>query len=123
MNESELIGLLQDAVNENVAEFLVQQPTGEVVSVDWMEGLCRRVVPPLAEAAFEAWTDVLTAVAKDLGLRCPKCGKARKGKTRPGKAMKVLLLGLQLQVPKLYLRALRCQGGEHHAAADRAAQR
>lgn len=108
MNESELIVLLRDAVKENIAQFLVQQPTDEVVSVDWMEGLCRRVLPQLAEAAFEAWTDVLTAVAKELGLRCPKCGKARKCKTRPGKAMKILLLGLQVQVPKLYLECGNC---------------
>lgn len=108
MNESELIVLLRDAVKENVAQCLVQQPTGEVVSVDWMEGLCRRVLPQLAEAAFEAWTDVLTAVAKELGLRCPKCGKARKCKIRPGKAMKILLLGLQVQVPKLYLECGHC---------------
>jgi hypothetical protein len=92
----------------DVAKFLVQQPTGEVVSMDWMEGLCRRVLPPLAKAAFEAWTDVLTAVAKELGMSCPKCGKARKCKTRPGQAMKIPLLGLEVQQPKLYLECGHC---------------
>jgi len=37
MNESELNAALRGDVKENVEAFIVQQPTGEVVSVDWME--------------------------------------------------------------------------------------
>lgn len=108
MNESELIAALRDAVKENVEAFLVHQPTGEVVSLDWMQGLCCRVLPPLAESLFETWTEELTDMAKEVGLTCPNCGKARKCKTRPGHAMKVKMLQMDIQVPKLYLECGHC---------------
>lgn len=108
MNESELIAALRGAVKENVEAFLVHQPTGEVVSLDWIQGLCRRVLPPLAESLFEAWTEELTDMAKEVGLTCPNCSKPRKCKTRPGHAMKVKMLQMDIKVPKLYLECGHC---------------
>jgi len=108
MNESELIAALRGAVKENVEAFVAHQPTGEVVSADWMQGLCRRVLPTLAESLLDGWTEVLTDMARAVGLTCPKCGKARKCKTRPGQAMKIKMLESEVQVPKLYLECGHC---------------
>ena len=108
MNESELIAVLRGAVKENVEAFLAHQLPGEVACKDWVQGLCRRVLPPLAESLFEAWTEVLTDMAREVGLTCPQCGKARKCKTRPGQGMKIRLLELDVRVPKLYLECGHC---------------
>ena len=108
MNETDLIVLLQDAVKENVRAFVAGQPADRVLCKDWAQGLCRRVLPLVAESLFEAWTEVLTDRAKEVGLTCPKCGKARKCKTRPGQPMKVRMLGLVVVVPKLYLECGHC---------------
>ena len=94
MHESELIAALQGCVKENVEQFIVHQPTGEVVCKDWVQGLCRRMLPLLAESLFEAWTAVLADMAKQVGLTCPNCGKPRKCKTRPGQGMKIKMLEL-----------------------------
>jgi hypothetical protein len=108
MNEVELSIRLRDAVNEHVQEYLGQQPMRQVLSVDWMEALARTLLTSLGLAMFDAWKAVLEQVARQLGLGCPGCGKQRKCKTRASQPMEVNLLGLSIEVPKLYLECGHC---------------
>jgi hypothetical protein len=108
MTETELITDLQAFVKERIESDLRQQLLSEVVSVDWMEAYAQRVVKALAGAVFEAWKVVLEVLAKELALPCPGCGRPRKCKHRPGQEMKVSLLGLEVEVPKLYLECGHC---------------
>lgn len=108
MNEDELIAKLRACVKTDVHGCLRSAELEEISSVDAMEARARRLATALAEAFFEAWTAVLQTVAKDLGLRCPGCARARKCKRRLDQMMKVRLLGMDIAVPKLYLQCERC---------------
>ena len=62
-----------------------------------------------SRAVFAAWNAMLVAVAKELGLDCPCCGRRRKCKTRPKDPLRITVLGMDIEVPKLYLECGRCQ--------------
>ena len=108
MNEEQLTARLRQIVKEEVRTFLHQSELTELASSDWMEQRARNIAEALAEEMFEAWTDVLETAAKNLGLSCPGCGRARKCKRRLNEVMKVRLLGIDVPVPKLYLECGHC---------------
>jgi hypothetical protein len=109
MNESELITQLRNAIEEHLQEYLHQQSMRQLLSVDQMEALTRTRLLTLALAMFDVWKVVLEQAARQLGLSCPGCGKRRKCKTRASKPMAVKLLGLSIEVPKLYLECGHCE--------------
>jgi len=103
MNESELIAALVAVVKSRVASQLASRPLAERVSVDRAEALARTVARAAAEAVLQAWTHDVEQLALEVGLACAACGKRRKCKRRAGEPMHVHLLGLTVELPKLYL--------------------
>ena len=108
MNEQDLIAKLCERVKHDVQTWLGGADLDEVSSVDAMEARARRLVTALSRAFFDAWTAVLEAVAKDLALSCPGCGRPRKCKRRLDQPMQIRLRGIDIAVPKLYLQCERC---------------
>ncbi len=108
MNERDLSVTLQDAVKQKLDQFLRQQPTGDAVSLDWMERLATHLLQELAHACFAAWVSYLERMIRTVALPCPVCGHARKMKSRPRHPMQINVLGLQISVPKLYLECGHC---------------
>lgn len=107
--ETESIARVVDAVKDHVRHHLRCLPVHEAVSLDAVEGVARDIARRTSEAVFEAWTVVLEEVALATAGTCPGCSRARKVKRRPDAAMEVFVLGLKVQVPKLYL---ECDCGE-----------
>lgn len=107
---------MQDAVLARVIpilreEFLLRlraEPTAHVFCVDWVEAIVREVGHALAEGMLEAWTAGLEVLALELGALCPACGRPRKCKRRPKHPMTIKLLGLSIDIPKLYLECGHC---------------
>lgn len=108
MNEIELITKLEAVVGAEVEAHLRTRTLAEVASVDSAQALVLSLVEALAGAAFRGWNETLASMARELASVCPGCGRRRKCKKRPGQEMKVLVLGLELLVPKLYLECDRC---------------
>ena len=109
MNEEQLTAKLRQIVNEEFQAFLSHANVAELASADWMEELARHIGRALSEAIYEAWTTMLEAAAKALGLCCPGCGRPRKCKRRSNEPMKVRLLGIDVTVAKLYLECGHCE--------------
>lgn len=107
---------MQDAVLARVVpilreEFLLQlraEPTAHVFCVDWVEAIVRKIGHALAKDMLEAWTVGLEVLGLELGGLCPGCGRTRKCKRRPKHPMTIKLLGLSIDVPKLYLECGHC---------------
>jgi len=108
MERTELIAHLQAHVRAEVDTYLSQRPLVEVASLDEMESLSRALFAGLVVVFFEVWSVVLERVAKDLALTCPCCGGRRKCKRRRGALMKLKILGLEINLPKLYLECAHC---------------
>lgn len=108
MSGTDLITKLQAVVEAEVEAHLRGRPLAEVASVDSAQALVRSLAEALARAAFTGWNKALEAMAKQLALVCPGCGRPRKCKSRPGQEMKVDVLGFELLVPKLYMECERC---------------
>mgnify|MGYP001765981241 CR=1 FL=1 len=109
MTEPELITDLQGFVKASVEDHLASWPLADLASLDVTELLARRVLRPLAEACFEAWKAVLERAALELARMCPGCGRPRKCKWRSEDLMHVQVLGLDFDVPKLYLECSHCE--------------
>lgn len=93
-------------------EFLLRlsaESTAHVFCVDWVEATLREVCHALAEGMLEAWTTGLEFLALGLGSLCPSCGRPRKCKRRPKHPMTIQLLGLSVDIPKLYLECGHCE--------------
>ncbi len=103
MNESELIASLGALVKPRIAEHLEAQPLPARVSVDQVEALARAVCQAVAQTVLQAWNADVERLALKIAVICPDCGKRRKCKRRAGEPMRVQLLGLAVEVPKLYL--------------------
>lgn len=108
MNEEQLAAKLRQIVKEEFRTFLCHTEMSELASANWMEERARNIGRALAEEIFEAWTSVLEAAARNLGLLCPECGRPRKCKRRLNEPMEVRLLGIDVSVPKLYLECGHC---------------
>lgn len=83
--------------------YLVAQPLCEVASLTEVQALGIAAAEAAGRAVFSAWSAVLVAIAKELGLDCPCCGRRRKCKTRPKDPLRITVLGMEIELPKLYL--------------------
>jgi hypothetical protein len=108
VNEGQLTAKLRQIVKDEVQAFLRHANVAELASANWMEELARHIGRALTEATYEAWTTVLETAARDLGLLCPGCGRPRKCKRRSSNPMVVRLLGIEVNVAKLYLECGHC---------------
>jgi hypothetical protein len=116
MNESELIAAVAAEVKLRVKAHLEGQPLAVQVSVDAAEALGRTVGRAVVEAVLEAWSSVVEQVALRVGRVCPRCQARRKCKRRRGQPMQVHVLGLTVEVAKLYL---ECDCGAPGASITR----
>lgn len=103
-----LIAHLTAVVKDEFEELYRQSPVVQLTSIDWAEGVIRPTMRALAHAAIQAWGDALEQLALDMGATCPSCGKTRKCKRRPGQSMRISLLGMSFELPKLYLECGHC---------------
>ena len=108
MTRRELVTKLPGAVKRNVGAHLGELPLVDVVSLDVVESLARTVVSELAAALLEEWNVVLERLARELACPCPCCGRRRKCKRRLSDPMRIRLLGIEIDVPKLYLACGHC---------------
>lgn len=109
MTAPQLANEIQNFVNEQAQAYLAGQPLAELASLTEVQALGSAVAKAAGLAVFTAWTSVLVAVAKKLGLHCPGCGHRRKCKTRPKDPLRVTVLGMDIEVPKLYLECGHCK--------------
>jgi hypothetical protein len=110
MTEQQLITDLQTVVKNQLEAHLRTQSIPTLASIDATEALARRLLEALADAIFATWNAVLLQLVKRCCLRCPRCGRRRKCKTRSKAPMRIQMLGLELTVPNLYLECPHCPG-------------
>jgi hypothetical protein len=94
-----------------LTELLRRWPLEAIACLDQAEATGRQLVHALLEAFFAAWTVVLEEAALRMARCCPGCAQPRKCKRRPDAPLEVLVLGLRLQLPKLYLYCETCRTG------------
>ena len=75
----------------------------EVASLDAMESLVRALLGGIAQALYDVWEQVVQQRGIELGGTCPSCAGRRKVKRRAKAPMQVRVLGLTVEVSKLYL--------------------
>ena len=107
-NEAELFTKIETHVKEDISAHLFEKSWAELSSLDLMESLIRRVAVELVVSFYAVWNSVLEAAALQLAKSCPRCGRFRKCKRRPKEPMHIKVLGLAIQVPKLYLECGHC---------------
>jgi hypothetical protein len=108
MTGEELLAKLCEDTKDLLSLHLRQLPGATIASVDWMEGLVRQWLAGLGRAMYASWTTIIAALAREVGGCCPKCGAERRCKQRAGAPMRVVLLGFEVTVPKLYLECGHC---------------
>lgn len=109
MISTPLLEEIQTHVTEKTQAFLAEKPLHELASLTQTQALGLAMAEAASRAVFNAWSRVLVAVAKELGLRCPSCGRRRKCKTRPKDPLRITVLGMELELPKLYLECGHCK--------------
>jgi len=109
MTGPQLVDEIQDFVTEKTQGCLAELPLCEMASLTEIQALGILAAEAASRAVFAAWNAMLSAVAKDLGLGCPCCGRRRKCKTRPKDPLRITVLGMDLELPKLYLECGHCQ--------------
>jgi hypothetical protein len=95
-------------VEEKVGEYLATEPVLSVVSLTFIEQLCRTLLRAVANAVLSAWKQRVAQIGMQLALSCPGCSRRRSCKWRLQSQMRIRLLGLDLQLPKLYLECHHC---------------
>jgi hypothetical protein len=108
MTTAELITSIEKNVEDFALTFLRAQPLAVIASVDNMEAFSRQVAEATARRWLEAWKQALQEAALRMARSCPRCGHDRACKSRPGQPMHLALLGLELELPKLYLECRHC---------------
>ncbi len=108
MNETALVTKLESLLQTDVETHLNHRPLIDVADMDLIESIAVKMLGALAVAFFAAWNAVLELRAKQVALICPNCGHARKCKRRPGKLMKLRVLGIEVEIPKLYMECGHC---------------
>jgi DNA-directed RNA polymerase subunit RPC12/RpoP len=108
MTGPQLADDIQDIVTEMTKASLAELPLCEMASLTEVQALGVHVAEAAGRAVFAAWSEVLVAVAKQMGLSCPACGHRRKCKTRPKDPLRICVLGTELKLPKLYLECGHC---------------
>jgi post-segregation antitoxin (ccd killing protein) len=108
MIDDKLITHLQGVVKDKIDQHLASWPLAHLASLDLVEALVRSVAVPLAMACFDSWMATLERATLELARPCPSCGRPRKCKWRSEALMQVQVLGLDLEVPKLYLECGHC---------------
>lgn len=108
MSGSQLADEIQHVVIEKAPAFFAGQPLCELASLTEVQQLALSAADAAVRAVFNAWSATLEQVAKELGLRCPGCGRRRKCKTRPQEPLRITVLGMDLELPKLYLECGHC---------------
>lgn len=108
MKETELTSVIVECLEKSVHAHLRAQPLEGLCDLDSIEALARRLAHVALVQVFAAWKDILREAALTVGRKCPRCEQDRKCKTRPGKPMRLRVLGFELEIPKLYLECGRC---------------
>ncbi len=108
MTGPQLLDEILDFVNEKTRTYLAELPLCEMASLTESQALGTAAAEAAGRAVFAAWSEVLVVAAKELGLDCPCCGRHRKCKTRPKAPLRITVLGMDIEVPKLYLECGHC---------------
>jgi hypothetical protein len=108
MTVADLITSVEGSVDALSLTFLRAQPLAVIASLDNIEAFSRHVVGAIARRWFEAWKQALLEAVLRVAKKCPRCGHDRACKTRPGQPMHLGLLGLEVELPKLYLECSHC---------------
>jgi len=108
MTGPRLVEEIQDFMALKTQAYIAELPLCEMASLTEIQALGIAVAEAAARAVFAAWGEILVTAAKELGLDCPCCGRRRKCKTRPKAPLRITVLGMEIELPKLYLECGHC---------------
>jgi len=108
MTEAELITHLEQWVDSAAPTYLRSLPLVLLCSLDAVEAVGRQLAQTVVSRLLAVWTDIVQQEALRVGRKCPKCGHDRVCKTRSGQPLKLRLLGVEVDLPKLYLECHHC---------------
>ena len=106
--QTQLIDDFMPVVKKRLQSYLAGQPVTELASLTAMQEIAQAGESAVRRCVFEVWKQELVQVSEAVGLTCPGCGNQRRRRWRSGAPMKLDVLGLQLELPKLYLECNRC---------------
>ena len=109
MTETELITSIEKDISTAATAYFRAQPLAEIASLDSTELLARRVALAVVQRWLASWAQVLQEAALKVGKKCQGCGKDRVCKRRSGQPMRLRLLGVEVELPKLYLECEHCE--------------
>jgi len=107
MNRQDCIEIIRRTVNEKIQGLLETESVLDVASLDWVQGLAQEVSREVSLCVFAAWRKVLEWMAQEMRV-CPRCGRPRKCKWRSDEPLRIDVLGLSFELPKLYLECDHC---------------
>jgi hypothetical protein len=101
----ELTTYLDTVVKEKMKSLLAKLPLQQLASLDWAQEIARFLALEMSRCLFDAWKELLVQACQAL-RPCPACGRPRSCKWRD--PITVDVLGIQVQLPKLYLECHHC---------------
>jgi hypothetical protein len=110
MTEMELTTTIEKSISTAAAAYFRAQPLTVLASMDGIELHARRLALAVMQRWLAVWVQVLQEAALKVAKKCPVCGKDRTCKRRSGQPMQLRLLGVEVELPKLYLECEHCKG-------------
>jgi hypothetical protein len=108
MNESQLIDDLMPVVKHHVEFYFAQRPVTERASLTSIQEVAQESAKAINACVFEVWKKQLVKLAEAVGTSCPDCGKKRRHRWRHSQPMKLDVLGMVFELPRLYLECNHC---------------
>jgi len=96
-------------VKERATTGLLERPTFELASLDWLQGQLLEVVKAVLLGVIAAWKEVLFERAKGLFRECPGCGRARKWRWRRERRLKLSVIGLDFDLDSPIVECEHCE--------------
>lgn len=84
-------------------------PLSELASVQAVQAIAITATFAVSECIYEVWKQRLLIVCEEMGRTCPGCGKQRRAHWRKNQPMRIDVLGMQIELPKLYLECEHCE--------------
>ena len=95
-------------VKKHLQAYLASQPVTAWGSLTAIQEIAQVSERATRECVYEVWKEELVQISEALGMTCTGCGKRRRRRWRSNAPMKLGVLGLELELPKLYLECNHC---------------